>query len=70
MNRRTFIGAFASVWALTRSGLERLGQSYKGAAESNQNLGRLRLADRLLEPDLISEWVHHGKGAIAPPLVS
>ena len=35
MNRRTFIGAFAWVWALTRSGL-----------------------------DLISEWVHHGKGAI------
>jgi hypothetical protein len=29
-------------------------------------LGRLRLADRLVEPDLISEWVHHGKGAITP----
>src|SRR5215813_2623600 len=33
-------------------------------------LGRLRLADRLVEPDLISERVHHGKGAITPPLVS
>jgi hypothetical protein len=32
-------------------------------------LGRLRLADRLIEPDLISEWVHHGKCAITPPLV-
>jgi len=40
MNRRTFIGAFAWVWALTRSGLERLGQAYKGAAESNQNSQR------------------------------
>ena len=40
MNRRTFIGAFAWVWALTRSGLERLGQDYKGAAESNQNSQR------------------------------
>ena len=40
MNRRTFIGAFAWVWALTRSGLERLAQAYKGAAESNQNSQR------------------------------
>jgi hypothetical protein len=32
-------------------------------------LGRLRLADRLVEPDLISEWVHHGKCAITLPLV-
>src|SRR5215510_2932342 len=33
-------------------------------------LGRLRLADCLVEPNLISERVHHGKGAITPPLVS
>src|SRR5258708_6100709 len=32
-------------------------------------LGRFDFTDRLVEPNLISEWIHDRKGTVAPPLI-
>src|SRR6266853_507336 len=42
--------------------------SWRDGSDDLYSLGRLRLADRLIEPYLVAVRVHHLEGPVAPPL--